>query len=491
MSVIMVPPRVKCVGGVEFRISRFFMKVTQEKLPASQIGLDIEITPEMSKSAYEQVVQKMSRSVNIPGFRKGKVPRHVLVQRLGQERIKAAALDDLMNQYLPKAVEQEKIPAIGNFEPQDDIDQLIQQFEPGQTLTIKVVVDVEPEVQLGEYKGLTVQAEEVKFDPEQVEQVLKQEQEKRATLIPVEARPAQLGDVAFVDFKGYFTQESETDEPEEIPGAKGDNFQVDLEEGRFIPGFVDGIVGMNSGETKTLNLKFPDEYGDKDVAGKDATFTITVNEIKEKELPELDDDFAEEVSEFSTLAELRESLEKRFQGEKDDQTKANQRKALVDALAETIEVDLPETLIRQEVDRLITEQVMQLSKMGLDVKRLLTGEMLPRLREQARPEAIEALKRSLALKEVAKLESLTVTEEEIKAEEIKVLSELKGQDVDPQRLRAFVTEDLVQQKTFTWLEENSTIELVPEGTLTPEEDDEDDEDDEDEDDDEIDSTEAE
>ena len=166
------------------------MKVTQEKLPASQIGLDIEITPEMSKNAYEQVVRKMSRSVNIPGFRKGKVPRHVLVQRLGQERIKAAALDDLMNQYLPKAVEQEKIPAIGNFEPQGDIDQLIQQFEPGQTLTIKVVVDVEPEVQLGEYKGLTVQAEEVKFDPEQVEQVLKQEQEKRATLIPVEARPA-------------------------------------------------------------------------------------------------------------------------------------------------------------------------------------------------------------------------------------------------------------------------------------------------------------
>ncbi|HEY9862879.1 MAG TPA: trigger factor, partial [Candidatus Obscuribacterales bacterium] len=329
------------------------MKVTQEKLPASQIGLDIEITPEMSTNAYEQVVRKMSRSVNIPGFRKGKVPRHILIQRLGQERIKAAALDDLMNQYLPKAVEQEKIPAIGNFEPQGDIDQLIQQFEPGQTLTIKVVVDVEPEVKLGEYKGLTVQAEEVKFDPEQVEQVLKQEQEKRSTLIPVEGRPAQAGDVAFVDFKGHFTPESETDELEEIPGAKGDNFQVELEEGRFIPGFVEGIFGMNPGETKTLNLKFPDEYGDKDVAGKDATFTITLNEIKAKELPELDDEFAEEVSEFATLAELRESLEKRFQAEKDDETKSNKRKALVAALAETIEVDLPETLIRQEVDRLI------------------------------------------------------------------------------------------------------------------------------------------
>lgn len=278
--------------------------------------------------------------------------------------------------------------------------------------------------------------------------------------------------MAFVDFQGYFAQESEEAEPKEIPGAKGDNFQVELQEGRFIPGFVEGIFGMNPGETKTLNLKFPDEYGDEDVAGKDATFTITLNELKERELPELDDEFAEEVSEFSTLAELRESLEKRFQGEKDDQTKANKRKALVDALVETIEVDLPETMIRQEVDRLITQQVMQLSNMGLDVKRLFTSEMVPRLREQTRPEAIDALKRSLALKEVAKQESLTVTDEEIQAEEAKVLKELEGQDVDPQRLRAFVTEDLLQNQTYTWLEENATIELVPEGTLTPVEDEE-------------------
>ncbi|CAD5923633.1 Trigger factor [Planktothrix tepida] len=460
------------------------MKVTQEKLPASQIGLDIEITPEMSKNAYEQVVQRMSRSVNIPGFRKGKVPRHILIQRLGQERIKAAALDDLMNQYLPKAVEQENIQAIGSFEPRGEIDNLIQQFEPGKTLTIQVAVDVEPEVKLGQYKGLSVQAEEAKYDPEQVEQVLKREQEKRATLIPVEGRPAQEGDVAFVDFQGYFAQESEEAEPKEIPGAKGDNFQVELQEGRFIPGFVEGIFGMNPGETKTLNLRFPDEYGDEEVAGKDATFTITLNELKERELPELDDEFAEEVSEFSTLAELRESLEKRFQGEKDDQTKANKRKALVDALVETLEVDLPETLIRQEVDRLITQQVMQLSNMGLDVKRLFTGEMVPRLREQARPEAIDALKRSLALKAIAEQESLTVKDEEIQAEEAKVLKELEGQDVDPKRLRAFVTEDLLQNKTYTLLEEHATIELVPEGTLTPLEDEE-------EEDEELDSTEEE
>ncbi len=457
------------------------MKVTQEKLPASQIGLDIEITPEMSQKAYEQVIQRYTRSANIPGFRPGKVPRQVLVQRLGVERIKAAALDDLMQQYLPQAIEQEKIQAIGQFELRSDADQLIEQFEPGKPLTIQAVVDVEPEVKLGEYKGLTVQAEEIKFDPAQVDEVLEKEREKRATLVPVEGRGAQLGDVAFVDFQGYFAKESEEAEPEPIPGAKGDNFQVDLEEGRFIPGFIEALIGMNPGETKTVDLKFPDEYGDESVAGKDVTFTMTLNELKEKELPELDDEFAEEVSDFKTLAELRESLEKRFQQEKEDQTKANKRKALADALVERIEVELPETLVRQEVDRLITQQAMQLSNMGLDVKRLFTSENVPHFREQARPEAVDSLKRALALQQVAKQEGLTVTDEEIQAEEAKVMKELQGQDVDPQRLRQFVQEDLLQEKTYTLLEENATIELVPEGTLTPAEDEEDEEFDEDED----------
>ncbi|RAQ39983.1 trigger factor, partial [Arthrospira sp. O9.13F] len=327
------------------------MKVTQEKLPASQVGLDIEISPEISKKAYEKVINQYARSANIPGFRKGKVPRHILVQRLGPSRIKAAALDDLMQEYFPKIVEEEKIPAIGSFEVIGNIEELIEQYEPGQPLTIKAAVDVEPEVKLNKYQDFQVQAEEVKFDPQQVDEILERERVKMATLVPVENRPAQKGDTAYVDFKGYFTPTGST-EPQEIEGGQGDNYQVELTEGQFIPGFTEGIEGMSPGETKELNIEFPADYGKPELAGCPATFNITLLELKEKELPELDDDFAAEVSEFETLAELRESLEKRFQEEKAEQTTANKHKALAEALVAEMEVELPETLIREEVDRL-------------------------------------------------------------------------------------------------------------------------------------------
>ncbi len=442
------------------------MKVTQEKLPASQIGLDIEISPEMSKNAYEQVIRQYARSANIPGFRKGKVPRHILVQRLGQSRIKAAALDDLMQQYLPKAVEQENIEAIGSFELRGDVDQLVAQYEPGQPITIQAAVDVEPEVKLSEYTGLSLQAEEVQSDPGRVDQVLEQEREKLATLIPVENRAAQAGDVAFADFKGFFVNEDESAEPEEIPGGQGENFQIELSEGQFIPGFTEGIVGMNLGETKEIQVQFPEDYGNEEIAGRAAKFTITLNELKEKELPELDDDFAEEVSEFETLAELRESLEKRYQEEAEEKTTTNKQNAIAKALVEAMEVELPETLIRQEVDQLLTQQAMQLSQMGMDVKQLFTNEMVPQLRERSRPQAIDQLKQSQALKAVASQQSITVEDAEIEAEEAKMMEQLKDQQVDPDRLREVVTENLIREKTYAWLIDNNTIELVPEGTLT-------------------------
>lgn len=442
------------------------MKVTQEKLPASQIGLDIEIPPEMSKNAYEQVIRKYARSANIPGFRKGKVPRHILVQRLGAARIKAAALDDLMQECLPKAVEQEKIPAIGNFELRGDVDDLIVRYEPGQPLTLKAAVDVEPEVKLETYQGFQVKAEEAKYDPAQVDEVLERERAKMATLIPVEGRPAQKGDVAYVDFKGYYTPAGEGAEPQEIEGGAGENFQVELTEGQFIPGFTEGIEGMNPGETKELDVAFPEDYGNTELAGRPATFTITLKELKEKELPELDDDFAQEVSEYETIAELRESLEKQFQEEKAEQTAQNKNKALAQALVEQMQVDLPETLIREEVDRLLTQQAMQLSNMGIDVKQLFNSDTVPRMREQLRPEAIAQLKQSLALKKVAEAESITVGEEEIKAEEEKMMAQLQGQEVDPDRLRQVVTDNLITEKTYAWLAEHSTVELVPEGTLS-------------------------
>ncbi|MBD2680692.1 MULTISPECIES: trigger factor [Nostoc] len=447
------------------------MKVTQEKLPASQIGLEIEITPEITKQTYEQVIKNLASTANIPGFRKGKVPRPILLQRLGTTRIKAAALEELIQDGIEQAVKQESIQAIGQPQLRSSFEDLINNYEPGKPLTISAAVDVEPEVNLVQYTDLRSQAEEIKYDPEQVENTLNKQREELATLIPVEGRAAQIGDVAVVDFKGVFSKaegEEETGEPEAIPGAEATDFQLELYEDKFIPGFVSGIVGMNPGETKEIAAQFPDPYANEDLAGKAATFTVTVKELKEKELPELNDDFAQEVSDFETLEELRASLVERYQKEADEKTKSNKQEALLTELLKHVEIDLPATLIEKEVDAMLTQTAIRLSQQGLDVRKLFTQDIIPQLRERSRPEAIERLKRSLSLREVGKRESIEVTPDEIAARVTELLQQYPDeQDIDEERLRSMVENELLTEKIVDWLLEHSSVELVPEGSLAP------------------------
>ncbi|GAB4385584.1 MAG: trigger factor [Elainellaceae cyanobacterium] len=447
------------------------MKVTQEKLPASQIGLEIEVTPEMSRQAYEKTLQEFTRHANIPGFRKGKVPRQVLIQRFGSNRIKAAVIEDLIQDSLKQAIEQEKIDAIGQFELRSSFDDLIAQYEPGSALTFSAAVDVPPEVELSDYTGIEVKAEEVTYDPERVEKVLADYRQRFSTLVPVEGRPAQMGDVAMVDFSGIIADETGEDgEPQEIPGGSAQDFELELAEGRFIPGFIDGIVGMEPGDTKEVTATFPEEYPQPELAGKPAVFTVTLKELKERELPELDDDFAQEISEFETLTELRESLETRFKEEADQKTKNNKHEAILNELVKHISVELPETLVKREVDYSITQTAMRLGEQGLDIKKAFTSEVISALREQARPEAIDRLKRTLALGEVAKKESLTVEKEAIDERVKEILNDFaeQSQEIDMERLRQVVEEDLLKEKILGWVEEHGSVELVPEGSLTPE-----------------------
>lgn len=442
------------------------MKVTQEKLPASQIGLEIEITPEMTKQSYEKVIQNFARTVNIPGFRKGKVPRQILLQRVGNRSLKAAALEELIQNGIQEALKQSEIQPIGQPQLRSSFEDLVSQYEPGKPITFATAVDVQPEVNLAQYSGLQIQAEEVKYDPAGVEKILEENRTEMATLIPVEGRGAQLGDVAIVDFKGHLATVGEgVGEQSEIPGAQATDFQVELQSGRFITGFVDGIVGMNPGETKEVDAQFPEEYPQKEVAGQAAVFTVTLKELKEKELPELNDDFAQEVSEFETLAELRSSLESRLLAEAERKTKANKEQALGDELVKHVEVDLPETLISQEVDAQLTQTAVQLSKQGIDVKKLFTQENIAQLRERSRPEATERLKRALALQEVAKRESISVETAAVAARVKELLAQYTDEKVDVDRLREVVEEELLTEKIMKWLEEHATIELVPEGSL--------------------------
>ncbi|WP_377479138.1 MAG: trigger factor [Microcoleus anatoxicus] len=454
------------------------MKVTQEKLPASQIGLEIEVPSEKSKQAYEQVIKQFAREINIPGFRKGKVPRQVLLQRLGQTRLKATALENLINDSLQKALEQEKIAAIGTFELSTEFEELLSKFDPEQPLTFSAKVDVEPEVKMGEYTGLQLQAEEAKYDEAQVDQVLAKYRSDKAALIPIEGRPAQLGDMALVDFSGRFADAPEGETPAEIPGGQAEDFQVELSENQFVPGFIQGMIGMNPGETREVSVQFPDEYSSEELAGKPAVFTITLKELKEKELPELDDDFAQEVSEFETLAELRESLETRFKGDQERKTSGNKEKAILEALVQLIEVEIPETMLEREIELLLNQQAAQLKNYGIDINQLFTEENMGPMRERSRPEAIHRIKQSLALAEIAKLESLSVEPAEVAAEVASVRKQFPKGDFDPERLQQFVREDLLKQKTIKWLEEKGTIELLPEGSLTPVVDEDEDENDE-------------
>ena len=447
------------------------MKVTQERLPASQIGLEIEITPEITKQTYEQVIKNLASTANIPGFRKGKVPRPILLQRLGTTRIKVAALEELIQDGIEQAVKQEAIPAIGQPQLRSPFEDLIKNYEPGKPLTISAAVDVEPEVNLVKYTDLLFQAEEVKYDPERVDSSLDKEREELATLIPVEGRAAQIGDIAVVDFKGVFSKaegEDETAEPEVIPGAEATDFQVELQEDKFIPGFISGIVGMNPEETKEIAAQFPDPYANEDLAGKAATFTVTLKELKEKELPELNDDLAQEISDFETLEELRASLVEQYQKEADEKTETNKQEALLKELLKHVEVDLPATLIEQEVDAMLTQTAIRLSQQGLDVKKLFTQDIIVQLRERSRTEAIERIKRSLSLREIGKRESIEVTPEEIASRVTELLEQYREeQEVDEDKLRSIVQNELLTEKIIDWLLEHSSVELVPEGSLSP------------------------
>jgi len=442
------------------------MKVTQERLPESQLGLNIEIAPEASRSAYEKMVQNLSRSSNIPGFRKGKVPRQVLLQRIGNQRIKAAALEELIQKSLQDAIEQESIEALGQPNLRSDFEELLGQYNPGDAFTFSIAVDVPPTLELADYSGLQVKAEEIVDQPEKVDEFIEQQREKKADLVPVEDRPAQMGDVAFVDFKGTLTEENQ-----EIEGGSAENFQVEMVEGKLIPGMVEGMVGMKPEETKEVDVTFPEDYPQEDLAGKPAKFSITLNEVKTKELPELDDDFAQEVSddEFETMAAYKESLEKQFKEQAENQTKNNINNAIADALLEQNDIVLPESLLQEEVTNVLTKTLMQMQQMGLDVRQLFNSDNVPMLRDNARPEATTNLKKALILKEIAKKENLEPDQAAIDTKIAEIRPELADQEVDEARLTQMVTDDLLNENTYNFLRERAQVELVPEGSLSEKE----------------------
>ncbi len=446
------------------------MKVTQEKLPASQVALNIEISAAASQEAYDKVVQSLARTVRLPGFRKGKVPRQILLQRLGSQRVRAEALENLVQESLNDAVEQEDLNALGNFQLVTSFEELVEQYKPGEPLTFSASVDVPPEVDPGDYAGIAVQAEEVVYQPEQVDEFLDRQRSNQATLVPVEGRPAQIGDVVVVDYRGCYKDDS--GEPgETITGAEATDFELELESGQFLEDLIQGIAGLEVETEAKIPVQFPEDYAREDLASVEAIFVVTLKEIKAKELPELDDEFAEDVSEFETMAELREHLEKQHRERAEQATKNNIENAIAARLAEQAAIELPKTLIDQEVDRQVRQAAVEMQRYGLDVQKLLgsSSEMLERVKAEARPEAIARLRTSLSLQEIAKREDLQLDEAVVDERIANIFQELSDRDLDPKRVREFVEDELREEVALDWLREQVSVELVPEGTLESDE----------------------
>ena len=435
------------------------LTVTASPRPGSRVALEVAVPGNRTQASHEAAVEKLSRSIKLPGFRKGKVPRAVLLQQIGPLRIRATALEDLVDSVFRDALGQADVAAIGQPSLEGGFEGLLERFAPGEALILVLELDVEPTPSLKATKGLKAEAVSVSFDPARVDELIEQSRRQLATLVPVEGRAAQTGDVAVIGFEGTYV-----DSGEAIAGGSGEAMEVELEEGRMIPGFVEGILGMKPGDSKTVDCQFPDDYPQQDAAGRKASFVISLSELKTRELPALDDAFAQEASDKQTLAELRADLETRLKEDAERRHTANRHEALLEALVEQLEVELPETLIQQEIVSLLEQTAGQLAQQGMDVKKLFTPQLIQSLRDTSRPEAEQRLKRSLALKALATAETIELAAEEIEA---KVKELRRGfsetANIDLARLREAVQEDLMREKLLGWLDEHATITEKSEG----------------------------
>jgi trigger factor len=423
------------------------------------MALALIVPAARSQASYDSALEKLSRSVRLPGFRKGRVPRPVLLQQIGPLRIRATALEDLVEGAFREALGQVEIAALSRPELSEGFETVLERFTPGEALTFTLELDVQPTPTLRSTRGLEATVEAVPADPGRVDELIEQSRRQMATLVPVEGRAAANGDVAQVSFSGTFC-----DSGEAIPGGSSDGMEVELEEGRMIPGFVEGILGMAVGGSRTVRCTFPESYPQQDAAGREAEFAITLLDLKARELPPLDDAFARQASDKETLAELRADLEKRLQDDHERRQRSGRQEALLDALVEQLEVELPETLMQQEIRNLVEQTASQIAQQGMDVRKLFTPDLVRSLMDTSRPEAEARLRRSLALQALATAEAIEVAAEDLEAKLREVRRGLSDSSrIDPERLRSAVADDLLRDKLLAWLEANSTVsERAPE-----------------------------
>ncbi|MFN4279968.1 trigger factor [Thermosynechococcus sp.] len=429
------------------------ISITTEPRSNSQLFAKIEVAGERSQQVYDEVVNSILRHTKLPGFRRGKAPRQLVLQQIGSTEIRARVVEQLVEDTVKAVVEKNNIPYLGNLQVEGNFMQVADRFRPGEKFTFSVTFDVEPEVRVTAYKGLTIEYPPVTYNPETVEKLLRRYQREHATLIPVEDRPAQWGDEVTLklvtkDEKGEVVKELSADE---LP------LSLDAEQPFLLKEIPAAVVGMSVGETKTVPVCAPEEAA----TPKPLTAEIELLEIKVPELPPLDDAFAAEHSEFSTMAELRAHLEQHHRKQAENQDKKAKEAALIDTLIAQNPVELPKTLIRKEAEVKVRTTLMQVQSQGVDLNKIMTKELYEKMCQEAEPQAAKEVHSHLLLKAIARQESIEPSPEAVEERLNRYKEVVENQTAkDLERLREFAHDEMQREEALNWLLEQNTFQPV-------------------------------
>ena len=428
------------------------MSLQVEKLEKNMAKLTIEVDAAKLNDAIKKAYQKNKGKMSVPGFRKGKVPQAMIEKMYGPE----VFYEDAANYLIPEAYGEEVENAKDlEIVSQPKID--VVQIEKGKNFIFTAEVALKPPVELGKYKGVKIDKIDREVTDEDIDKEIKREQEANARTITVTDRPIQDGDTAVIDYEGFVGDEA-------FEGGKGENYPLVIGSGSFIPGFEEQLIGKNSGDDVDVKVTFPEEYHADNLAGKEAVFKVKINEIKEKELPELDDEFASEVSEFDTMAEYREDVKKNLAEKKEKEAKDKKEDAVIEAIVKDSKMEIPEAMIDTNVRNMVNDYARRLQSQGLSLEQyfMFTGLDMDKFQEQMRPGAIKRIESRLILEAIVKAENFEVTEEEYEkeleriAEESKMeLDKLKEYIGDDEYGREQIEEDLKIQKAIDLIVDNA------------------------------------
>ncbi len=394
------------------------MSVQVENLEKNMAKLTVEVPAEELEKAIQAAYQKQKSQISLPGFRKGKVPRSMIEKLYGVEIFFEDAANALINQEYPKAAEESGLDIVSR--PTVDVTQI----EKGKPFIFTAEFAVKPEVTLGKYKGVQVTKIDTSVSAEEVEQELNRERENNARTITVEDRPVADGDTAVIDYEGFV-------DGKPFEGGKAENHSLVIGSHSFIDTFEEQLVGKNTGDELEVHVTFPEEYHAAELAGKPAVFQVKINEIKAKELPELDDEFAQDVSEFDTLEEYKDSLKKRLVDRKEASAKREKEEEAINKIIDKSKMEIPEAMLETQIDTMMNQFANQIAQQGLSLEQYMqfSGMTMANMQEQMKPDALKRIQTSLVLEQIAKEENIQISEEEVEAEFAR-MAEMYGMEAE-------------------------------------------------------------